>query len=340
MPTNFPWPRSLEDFSKLVCANANSPASLFLLSTLIPATYLRLKKSVQDLSKQLNDPNIRKKRSLLHEKYSASKVPEDLDYIVIGSGISGLSAAAILARLGRKVLVLEQHHDTAGGCLHEFELKGYKFDSGLHYTVPWGVPLTALTCLKKPKDCVPHDLMLEKDGTIDRLYLVEPDTDVSKPSFYTPFRIQHHEPHLARIYEQFPDERAGLDKYMELSDHGMLFVKLFVLARLFPKYLQKLFWWLVPSSVIEVAASTAKEVLPKIIRSKKLISLLSSMWIDTGVRPDEATFMLIGSVFRGIPMEGGCYPRGGSAEIAKELVTVIEVSPPTLTLTLLSSSLF
>jgi all-trans-retinol 13,14-reductase len=48
------------------------------------------------------------------------------------------------------------------------------------------------------------------------------------------------------------------------------------------------------------------------------------MWIDTGARPDTATFMLTSSVFRGISMEGGCYPRGGSDKMAAELVPVIE----------------
>jgi all-trans-retinol 13,14-reductase len=46
-------------------------------------------------------------------------VPENLDAIIIGSGIGGLSTAALLAKAGKKVLVLEQH-DQAGGCCHTF----------------------------------------------------------------------------------------------------------------------------------------------------------------------------------------------------------------------------
>ena len=42
--------------------------------------------------------------------FSSKVVPQDLDAIVIGSGIGGLTAAAVLS----KVLVLEQH-DQAGG---------------------------------------------------------------------------------------------------------------------------------------------------------------------------------------------------------------------------------
>jgi carotene isomerase len=53
----------------------------------------------------------------------------NLDVIVIGSGIGGLTAAAILARYGKQVLVCESHA-IAGGAAHSFVRRGFTFDSG------------------------------------------------------------------------------------------------------------------------------------------------------------------------------------------------------------------
>lgn len=64
-------------------------------------------------------------------------MPPKIDAIVIGSGAGGLSTAALLAKAGKKVLVLEQH-DQAGGGLHTFVEKGYEFDVGVHYVGEMG----------------------------------------------------------------------------------------------------------------------------------------------------------------------------------------------------------
>lgn len=61
--------------------------------------------------------------------FRVDRVPADLDAVVIGSGVGGLTAAALLAKAGKRVLVLEQH-DQAGGCTHTFENKGFEFDVG------------------------------------------------------------------------------------------------------------------------------------------------------------------------------------------------------------------
>ena len=52
------------------------------------------------------------------------------EVVVIGSGIGGLSCAALLARYGIDVTVVESH-SIAGGAAHAFERNGYKFESGL-----------------------------------------------------------------------------------------------------------------------------------------------------------------------------------------------------------------
>lgn len=51
------------------------------------------------------------------------------DVVVIGSGIGGLSCAALLARYGFDVAVCESH-SIPGGAAHAFERQGFKFDSG------------------------------------------------------------------------------------------------------------------------------------------------------------------------------------------------------------------
>ena len=51
------------------------------------------------------------------------------EVVVIGAGIAGLTAAALLAHAGRRVLLLEAHHQS-GGCAGTFRRGPYTFDVG------------------------------------------------------------------------------------------------------------------------------------------------------------------------------------------------------------------
>jgi len=257
----------------------------------------------------LDDPSLPGKRMWLNDKYTSSKVPSQLDTIIIGSGMSGLTAGALLARFGRRVVVLEQH-DIAGGGTHTFDLKGYRFDSGLHYTVPWHSHLFKLTGLRA--DVPECEFLGEGDGTFDKIILNTGEL----------FRIKHKEEHLKDLYKMFPEETVGLDAFVRITDDGLISVQVFCFSKLFPLWLQPYFWMIVPKR-FHPCNKTMKQVLDEHIKSKKLQTFLSSLWLDSGGRPDEATLMLTGGAQRGLPKEGGCYPRGGAEGMARFLVGII-----------------
>lgn len=58
------------------------------------------------------------------------------DYIVVGSGLAGITFAALMAKAGRRVVVLEAH-DKPGGYAHTFDVGPYRFNAQLHYV--WNV---------------------------------------------------------------------------------------------------------------------------------------------------------------------------------------------------------
>ena len=55
------------------------------------------------------------------------------DVVVIGSGISGLTVAALLAKKGKSVTIIERT-PRLGGALKRFSRQGVSFDVGFHYT--------------------------------------------------------------------------------------------------------------------------------------------------------------------------------------------------------------
>ena len=75
-----------------------------------------------------NRRNIKSSR-LVRAGAATTDKSHDTEVVVIGAGIGGLCAGALLAKYGKKVTVVESH-DVAGGAAHSWHRDGFTFESG------------------------------------------------------------------------------------------------------------------------------------------------------------------------------------------------------------------
>ncbi len=121
--------------------------------------------------------------------------------VIIGSGISGLTAAATLARKGFEVSVFEQF-SRVGGVTAPFEQDGFRWDLGQLLVEGFGAdePAGAILAELGVLDLID----VRKD---DRGY-VFPDFEVRKPAEFGGIRWR-----IEQLKQLFPEDAGGLERY-------------------------------------------------------------------------------------------------------------------------------
>ncbi len=125
--------------------------------------------------------------------------------IVVGSGISGLTVATLLAKNGRKVALLEQG-SSPGGALRQFRRGGISFDVGCHYTgcLGEGQFLARLWAYCGVGDKIAVYCCRD---SYDRFDFAESDRPVRSWFDYQRLRDE--------LCSTFPEEFRGIEKYLQ-----------------------------------------------------------------------------------------------------------------------------
>lgn len=246
-------------------------------------------------------------------RFSKKKIPDDIDTIVIGSGIGGLTTGALLAKVGQKVLVLEQH-DVAGGTTHMFNEHGVEHETGVHYI--GNVKERTMIFDEIMTEPIEWDKMGENnDGIYDEIYIED--------RCYK-FRAGE-ENFMADLIEKFPEEENGIRKYIKYVKKVANKDLFFDLKILRPIWLQNILVKLLCGDFYDIVGKNTYDVVKSFTQNEELIAVLTGQFGDYGTTPKESSFYMHASVVNHY-LEGGYYPRGGPVEIAKRIIPTIEKS--------------
>lgn len=246
-------------------------------------------------------------------RFRKKKAADHYDVIVIGSGIGGLTNAALLSKLGKKVCVLEQHY-TAGGYTHAYEREGYEWDVGVHYI---GEVHRPYSTLRRIFDVI-SDGKLEW-AEMDSLY----DQVVIGDDFYD--YVAGKDNFAQSLKFRFPDESDAIDKYIELLYKCSSLVPKFFAGQALPNTPGTLYNKFKDKLLPDFFFKTTYDVLSELTSNEKLIAVLTAQWGDYGLPPKKSAFVMHAMVAKHY-LNGAAYPVGGAARIAETIIPVIRAS--------------
>jgi enediyne polyketide synthase len=223
------------------------------------------------------------------------------DVIVVGAGIGGLTAAGLLAKRGKNVLIIEQHEKPGGFCTSFERLVNYKnrqlryvFDAGAHDIFGLG-----------PKGNVRRlieDMGIERHidwRRVDHQYIF-PDLQIKVPP-----NIDEYVNLLCKL---FPKEQKGLAFFFD--EIQQCYSEYFTQSSIRPKLSR----W---------SGATFYQMLNSFIRDqklKKLLSVLCFYLTDDATNVKSATMIPMFGYY----IDGGHYPLGGSQVFPNLLTNAIK----------------
>jgi prolycopene isomerase len=236
------------------------------------------------------------------------------DAIVVGGGFGGLAAGALLARAGRRVLLVERH-DRVGGYGHAFRRGRYRFDSAVHMiggcapgAEPGGGLVARLLGALGVRERVP---LLRVDPVYEARY---PGLALRAPGELDAFVEAH--------AERFPAEARGLREVAELCLRIRAETELAGEASLAGAP---------PAAALERLPtlrrhrrSSLAQVLGEHVADPRARAALATLWPYLGLPPSRASFLYFATMLLSYVADGACSCRGTFQTLADALAGALE----------------
>ncbi|KAM9831225.1 inactive all-trans-retinol 13,14-reductase [Neosynchiropus ocellatus] len=258
----------------------------------------------------------KKRDRVIKQGFTVDKVPQNVDVIVIGSGIGGLAAGATLAKAGKKVLMLEQH-DQAGGCCHTYIEKGFEFDVGLHYIGQ----VHENSLLRIIFDQISEGQLefQELNQHFDTIQIGTGD----KKREYTIFSGKTEM--KAHLLKQFPDDTEAIETFFKIMKISAKKTHYLATLKLIPQWLSLFLLKSgiadLVSPVFRLSGTCATDLVNTLTSNKDLHVIFSYLFY--GVPPNDSS-VLINALLVHHYKRGAYYPKGGASEIAFHIIRTIQ----------------
>ena len=226
---------------------------------------------------------------------------------IIGAGLGGLTAGALLSKRGHNVSILEQH-TIVGGCATVFKRKGgFSCEVGLHemdgvYTNP-------------------HIVHIFKElGVYDAIEFVKApeffETHTKNGSFLMPDGVQNAK---GALIEKFPHESKGIEHYFKIIEQISSSLEKLQNASWYHYALFPFLFW----DILFYKPKSVSDVLNKLLKDEELKQLLNSNVGYYNDTPDTLSFLLHSVAQYSYYNGGGYFIKGGSAKLSEYLAQVV-----------------
>lgn len=234
---------------------------------------------------------------------------DSYDVIIVGSGIGGLTAASLLAKAGKRVLVVERNN-RPGGCAQSFIRRGSIFDSAVHLvsgckeseSYANGIIYNVISLLGEKDFC--------------SFIQIDPFYTAIFPGFKIQIPMDLEK--LIHVYSKcFPKEKEGIRKLIQLilstgREVGNLPLGFSQrdsvgLLKSFP-------------NTIKYKNFTLSQVMNKYLTNNHANALLSAIWPYIGLPPSKVSFLYFSALLTSYIEKGVFYCKGSFQNLVEVFI--------------------